>query len=84
MYHTIQSFDNSLNLMQQSACLVINPITVDNCTYHCTNVRLNDDSEIRLLILFGWAAALISVAGPIWVELMFFAVDFQRYRLTSQ
>ena len=46
--HKRISYD--LNVMQQSACLVINPITVDNFTalFNCTLVDRASDSMMAL------------------------------------
>ena len=43
-----------LNVMRQSACLVINPITVDNfaALFNCTPV--DRASDLKLFILVGW------------------------------
>ena len=50
----------NINIMRQSACLVFNPITVNNFAslFNCTpaggsGVRLNDGPDIKLLILVG-------------------------------
>ena len=49
------------NVMRQSACLVFNPITVDNFAafFNCTpasgsGVRLYDGPDIKLFMLVGW------------------------------
>ena len=46
--------DYGLNVMRQSACLVINPITVDNfvALFHCTPVD-RDGPDLKLIILVG-------------------------------
>ena len=68
----------NLNVMRQSACLVFNPITVDNFTafFDCTPVGRASDSydgpEIKLFILVGWGRSFLSVAWPTGVQLMFF------------
>ena len=43
----------ALNVMRQSACLVINPLTVDNfaALFNCTPVDLASDSIILFLSL---------------------------------
>ena len=41
-----------LYVMQQSACLVINPITVDNFAGG-SGVRLYDDPDLKLFVLVG-------------------------------
>ena len=49
----------NINIMRQSACLVFNPITVNNfaslfnCTPGGSDVRLNDGPDIKLFILVG-------------------------------
>ena len=42
------------NVMRQSACLVINPITVDNFAAFFNCVRLYDGPDLKLFILAGW------------------------------
>ena len=42
-----------LNVMRQSACLVINPITVVNFAGG-SGVRLYDEPDLKLFILVGW------------------------------
>ena len=68
-----------LNVMRQSACLVFNPIMVDNYAafFNCTPVgratdRLYDGPDIKLFILVGWGRSLLSVAWPTVVQLVFF------------
>ena len=65
--------------MRQSACLVFNPITVDNYAafFNCTPVgRASDyddpDIHVKLFILVGWGRSFLSVAWPTGVQL----VDF--------
>ena len=71
----------NLNVMRQSACLVFNPITVDNYAafFNCTPVGRASDSMMaptKLFILIGWGRSLLSVAWPTGVQLMFsFAPD---------
>ena len=63
----------NLNVMRQSACLVFNPIMVDNYAafFNCTSVgRASDD--LKLFILIGWGRSFLSVAWPTGVQLMFF------------
>ena len=68
----------NLNVMRQSACLVFNPIMVDNYTafFNCTPVGRVSDSmmapDIKLLILVGWGRSFLSVAWPTGVQLVFF------------
>ena len=59
----------NLNVMRQSACLVFNPITVDNYAafFNCTPVgraSLYDGPDLKLFILAGWGRSLLSVLGP--------------------
>ena len=68
----------NVNVMRQSACLVINPITVDgyaaliNCTLCCTLwlraggscVRLHDGPDLKLFILVGWDRSFRLLLGP--------------------
>ena len=68
-----------LNVMQQSACLVFNPIMVDNYTafFNFTPVGRTSDShddgpDIKLFILVGWGRYFLSVALPTGVQLAFF------------
>ena len=69
----------NLNVMRQSACLVFNPITVDNYAafFNCTPVGRALDSydgpDIKLFILVGWGRSYLSVAWPTGVQLVFFS-----------
>ena len=48
---------HNMTIMRQTACLVFNPITVNNFAslFNCTpGVRLNDGPDIKLFILVGW------------------------------
>ena len=66
----------SLNVMRLSACLVFNPIMVDNCLFKLhadgSGVRLYDDPDLKLFILVGWDRGFLSVAWPTGVQLLFF------------
>ena len=67
----------NLNVMRQSACLVFNPITVDNYAafFNCTPVGRASDCDgpdLKLFILVGWGRSFLSVAWPTGVQLMFF------------
>ena len=57
----------NLNVMQQSACLVINPITVDDYA-NCTPVDRASDSmtalDLKLFILVGWDQSFRLLLGP--------------------
>ena len=48
----------NINIMRQSACLVFNPVTVNNFAslFNCggSGVRLNDGPDIKLFILVRW------------------------------
>ena len=59
----------NLNVMQQSACLVINPITVDSyaALFNCaggSGVRLHDGPDLKLFILVGWDRSFCLLLGP--------------------
>ena len=67
--------DYNLNVMQQSACLVFNPIMVDNYAafFNCTPVGwASDGPNLKLFILVGWDRSFLSVAWPTGVQLVFF------------
>ena len=63
-----------LNVMRQSACLVINPITVDNFAALLIPVdRASDDGpDLKLFILVGWDRTSLSVAWSTGAQLMIF------------
>ena len=73
--------------MRQSACLVINPIMVDNLQCSCTlklhggesDFRLYDGHDLKLFFLVGWdRSSLSSVVWYTRAQLMiFFASYFQ-------
>ena len=50
----------NLNVMRQSACLVINPIKVDGYA----GVRLHDGPDLKLFILVGWDRNFQLLLGP--------------------
>ena len=57
----------NLNIMPQSACLVFNPVMVDNydAFFNCMTVgRASDynDPDFKLFILVGWGRSFLSVA----------------------
>ena len=57
----------NLNEMWQSACLVINPFTVDGyaALFNCTPVdRLHDGPDLKLFILVGWDRSFRLLLGP--------------------
>ena len=55
----------NLNVMRQSACLVINPITVDGyaALFNCTPTR-HDGPDLKLFILVGWDRSFRLLLGP--------------------
>ena len=58
-----------LNVMRQSACLVINPITVDDyaALFNCTPVDRASDfmmARPKLFILVGWDRSFRLLLGP--------------------
>ena len=58
----------NLNIMRQSACLVINTITVDGfaALFNCTpvdRIRLHDGPDLKLFILVGWDLSLRLLLG---------------------
>ena len=66
----------NLNVMRQSACLVFNPIMVDNYAafFNCTPVASDFyySPDLKLFILVGWGRSFLSVAWPTGVQLVFF------------
>ena len=60
----------NLNVMRQSACLGINPITVDDyaALFNCTPVDRASDSMMaptqKLFILLGWDRSFRLLLGP--------------------
>ena len=60
----------NLNVMRQSTCLVINPITVDGyaALFNCTPVDPASDSmmapDLKLFILVGWDRSFRLLLGP--------------------
>ena len=52
----------NLNVMRQSSCLVINPITFDG--FGGSGVRLNDGPDLKLFILVGWDRSFRLLLGP--------------------
>ena len=60
----------NVNVMRQSACLVINPVTVDGYAalfkLHAgeSGVGLHDGPDLKLFILVGWDRSLGLVLGP--------------------
>ena len=67
----------NLNFMRQPACLVFNPIMVDNYAafFNCTAVGRVADSMMAptylLFILVGWDRSFLSVAWPTGIHLVF-------------
>ena len=67
--------------MRQSACLVFNPITIDNYAsfFSCTPVGGASDSMMVPTILVGCCRSFWSVALPTGVQLVFsFAPGFSK------
>ena len=63
--------------MRQSACLVFNPIMVDNydAFFNCMPVGRASDydgPDSKLFVLVGWGRSFLSVAWPTGVQLVFF------------
>ena len=57
----------NLNVMRQSACLLIDPITVDGYAslFNCTQVdRASDGPDLKLFILVGWDRSFRLLLGP--------------------
>ena len=80
-----------LNVKRQSACLVINPITVDGYAANLklqvggSGVRLHDGPDLKLFILVGWDRSFRLLLGPPGLNcLSSFASDFQWCCLTDQ
>ena len=59
----------NLNVMRQSACLVFNPIMVDNYAAFFNCIRLYDGPDLKLFILVGWGRSLAH-RGPTDVFLL--------------
>ena len=60
----------NLKVMRQSACLAINPITVDGFAallLHAggSGVRLHDGPDLKLFILVGWDRKFRLLLGPL-------------------
>ena len=64
----------NLNFMQQSACLVFNPITVDKLCWtlklHAfgSGVRLFDGPDLKLFILVGWDRSSLFLLNDILLQ----------------
>ena len=62
--------------MRHSACLVFNPIMVDNYAafFNCTAVgrASNDGPDKKLFILVVWDRSFFPIAWPIGFQLVFF------------
>ena len=56
----------NLNVMRQSACLVVNPITADSYSalFNCTPVDRASDPDLKLFILVGWDRSFRLLLGP--------------------
>ena len=71
----------SLDIMRQSACLILNPITVYSYgfLFNCMTVGQASDSMTALTLSFNWwvGAPCLSVAGPTVAQLeVFFSSDY--------
>ena len=71
----------NLDIMRQSACLVLNPITVYSYgfLFNCTTVGQASDSMTALTLSLNWwvVAGCLSVAGPTVAQLeVFFSSDY--------
>ena len=67
----------NLNVIRQSACLVFNPIMVDNYAvfFNCTPAGRVSDSLMaptKLFISVGWGRSFLSFAWPTGIQLVFF------------
>ena len=80
-----ETIPNFLNVMRQSACLVFDPtmlITMlpslitrrltPSLIARTSGVRLYDDPDLKLFILFDWNQSLLTVAWHVWVQLVFY------------
>ena len=69
-----------LNVVRQSACLVINPIVINFAAlFNCTSVDRASDSmmaydDLKLFILVGWDRSSSFVAWSTGAQLMIFCV----------
>ena len=68
----------NINVMRQSACLVINPITVDGYA------DSHDGPDLKLFILVGLDRSFCLLLGPPGLNLSSFASDFQWCCLADQ
>ena len=72
----------NLNVMRQYACLVLNPIVVDNYAafFNCTpEGRASDSMIAATYILVGWGRASCLLLGPPGFNWCFsFALDFSK------
>ena len=74
----------NINVLQQAACLVVNPITVDNFAFlfNCTTVGRTSDS--MMVPTYGRGLMLWLFVGPTGVYLLdFFCSGIQFYLLLS-
>ena len=63
--------------MRQSACLVFNPITVDNYAaflnaHRSVRRQTHDGPDLKLFMLVGWGPSFSSAAWPTGVQLVIF------------
>ena len=74
---------NNINVLQQTACLVVNPITVGNFDFlfNCTpDFRLYDGSDLKTYLLIRWkgpgALALVRPAKVYPLDLFCSGIQF--------
>ena len=71
-----KSVGHIMDIVRQSACLVVNPITVDSygLLFHCTTV--GQTSDLKKALTVGWCLMLV-VAVPTEDQLkVFFSSDY--------
>ena len=77
----------NINVLQQTACLVVNPITVGNFAFlfNWTDFRLYDDSDLKTYLLMRWYGPdALAVIRPVGVYLLdFFCSGIQFNLLLS-
>ena len=79
-------FGYSINVLQQTACLMVNPIRVGNFAFlfNCTPVgRTSDSMTVRTYLFMRWLGPdALAVVRPTWVyRLDFFCSGIQFYFL---
>ena len=83
-----EKFGFNINVLQQTACLVVNPITFAfllNCKPGGSDFRLYDGSDLRTYLLMRWKGPdALAVVRPTGVYLFdFFCSGIQFYLLLS-